>query len=42
MADGDAYRYATKQIADYARDKNVDVIIGPEARGFIVGCPVSV
>src|SRR5699024_7965924 len=41
MADGDAYRYATKQIADYARDKNVDVIIGPEARGFIVGCPVA-
>jgi Adenine/guanine phosphoribosyltransferases and related PRPP-binding proteins len=41
MADGEAYRYATEQIANYARDKNVDVIIGPEARGFIVGCPVA-
>ena len=41
MADGEAYRYATGQIVDYAKDKNVDVIIGPEARGFIVGCPVA-
>lgn len=41
MADGEAYKYATEKIADYAKDKDVDVIIGPEARGFIVGCPVA-
>lgn len=41
MADGDAYRYATKQIVDYAKDKDVEMIVGPEARGFIVGCPVA-
>ncbi len=41
MADGDAYRYATQQIVNYAKDKDVEMIVGPEARGFIVGCPVA-
>lgn len=41
MADGDAYKYATQQIVEYAKDKDVEVIVGPEARGFIVGCPVA-
>lgn len=41
MADGEAYGYATQQIVDYAKDKNVEMIVGPEARGFIVGCPVA-
>jgi len=41
MADGEAYREATEQIVKFARDKEVDMIVGPEARGFIVGCPVA-
>lgn len=41
MADGAAYREATKQIVDYAKEKEVDMVVGPEARGFIVGCPVA-
>lgn len=41
MADGEAYRYATQQIVDYAKEKNIDMVAGPEARGFIVGCPVA-
>ena len=41
MADGEAYKYATDQIVNYAREKQVDVVVGPEARGFIIGCPVS-
>ena len=41
MADGAAYNYATQQIVDYARDKGAEMIVGPEARGFIVGCPVA-
>lgn len=41
MDNGDAYRYATDQIVDYARKQNVDIIVGPEARGFIIGCPVA-
>jgi len=41
MANGKAYGYATQQIVDYAKDKEVEMIVGPEARGFIVGCPVA-
>ncbi|PPA71517.1 adenine phosphoribosyltransferase [Jeotgalibacillus proteolyticus] len=41
MDNGDAYRYATDQIVEYAKDKDIDIIVGPEARGFIIGCPVS-
>ncbi|TFD92387.1 MULTISPECIES: adenine phosphoribosyltransferase [Jeotgalibacillus] len=41
MDNGDAYRYATDQIVEYAKDKQIDLIVGPEARGFIIGCPVA-
>ncbi|KKB34561.1 adenine phosphoribosyltransferase [Bacillus thermotolerans] len=41
MADGEAFRYATDQIVEFAKEKNIDLIVGPEARGFIVGCPVA-
>lgn len=41
MDNGDAYKYATDQIVDYAREKQIELIVGPEARGFIIGCPVA-
>lgn len=41
MADGPAYKAAINDIVTYAKEKEVDVIVGPEARGFIVGCPVA-
>lgn len=41
MGDGEAYRYATQAIVTYAKEKKVDMIVGPEARGFIIGCPVA-
>lgn len=41
MADGQAYKYATDQIVEYAKTMDVDMIAGPEARGFIIGCPVA-
>ncbi|AMB98531.1 adenine phosphoribosyltransferase [Aerococcus urinaehominis] len=41
MADGEAFHQAIQEIVDYALSKEVDVIVGPEARGFIVGCPVA-
>lgn len=41
MADGKAYQYATQLIVDYAKSRGADMIVGPEARGFIVGCPVA-
>ncbi|MEH7379821.1 adenine phosphoribosyltransferase [Bacillus sp. JJ1533] len=41
MNDGEAYKYATDQIVKYAREKDIDLVVGPEARGFIIGCPVA-
>ena len=41
MADGNAYSYAVREIVQYATNKQIDMIVGPEARGFIVGCPVA-
>ncbi|MFP5114372.1 adenine phosphoribosyltransferase [Bacillaceae bacterium C204] len=41
MNDGAAYKYATDQIVAYAKERQIDLIVGPEARGFIIGCPVA-
>ncbi|WP_243290665.1 adenine phosphoribosyltransferase [Bacillus sp. FJAT-47783] len=41
MDNGDAYKYATDEIVNYAREKEIDIVVGPEARGFIIGCPVA-
>lgn len=41
MDNGKAYKYATDQIVEYAKTIDADMIAGPEARGFIIGCPVA-
>ncbi|MCU9613984.1 adenine phosphoribosyltransferase [Caldibacillus lycopersici] len=41
MNDGAAFKYATEQIVEYAKEKSIDIVVGPEARGFIIGCPVA-
>ncbi|GAB3802124.1 adenine phosphoribosyltransferase [Virgibacillus kimchii] len=41
MENGEAFKSAVNEIVDYAREKQIDVVVGPEARGFIIGCPVS-
>ena len=41
MADGEAYRQATDRIVQFAKDKGVEMVVCPEARGFIIGCPVA-
>jgi len=41
MADGEAFQKSVDDIVTYAREKEIDVVVGPEARGFIVGCPVA-
>lgn len=41
MDNGEAYRYATDKIVEYAQEKQIDLVVGPEARGFIIGCPVA-
>lgn len=41
MQNGAAFRQAISEMVDYAKSKDIDIIAGPEARGFIVGCPLS-
>lgn len=41
MANGPVYSAATDEISDYAQKLGTEMIVGPEARGFIVGCPVA-
>ena len=41
MLDGKAYQHAADAFTQYAREKGATLIVGPEARGFIFGCPVA-
>lgn len=41
MQNGTAYKRAVEELAAYAKEKQADVIVGPEARGFVVGCPIA-
>lgn len=41
LKDGKAFKSSVDSIVDYLKDKNIDVIVGPEARGFIFGTPVA-
>lgn len=39
--DKEAYKYTIDSLAEYIKDKHVDVVVGPEARGFIFGAPLA-
>lgn len=41
IQDGPAFKEVTNKLAKIAKDLKVDVIVGPESRGFIFGCPVA-
>ncbi|SET66968.1 adenine phosphoribosyltransferase [Salinibacillus kushneri] len=41
MDNGKAFKSAVDEIVTYADQLNIDLVVGPEARGFIIGCPVS-
>ena len=41
MANGEAYKYATDQMVDFAKECGTDLIVGPEARGLIIGATVA-
>ena len=42
LADGKAYKEAISLLDEFAKSVNADLIVGPESRGFIFGCPVAV
>lgn len=41
LQDADALKYTIDVMVSYLKDKHVDVIVGPEARGFLFGVPVA-
>ncbi|WP_223829821.1 adenine phosphoribosyltransferase [Paenibacillus arenilitoris] len=41
LKDGGAYRAAIEEIRAAVEKLNIDVIAGPEARGFVVGAPLA-
>ena len=41
MADGEAFHQACDEMIAFARKVGAEVIVGPESRGFIFGCPVA-
>ena len=42
LQNGDAFKAVTKDLAKFAEEAGATVIVGPESRGFIFGCPVAV
>ena len=41
MANGEAFAFACNEMLEFAKERDVDVVVGPESRGFIFGCPVA-
>jgi len=41
LQDGKVLRYTIDSMVACLKEKNVDVIVGPEARGFLFGVPVA-
>ncbi len=41
LKDKHAFKECIKQMADHYRDKNIDVVVSNEARGFIVGAALA-
>lgn len=42
LEDGEAYNEAIQQCLEQVKDVEYDVIVGPEARGFLLGAPMAV
>lgn len=41
LKDGSVYKAAIDELVEYAKTLDIDVIAGPEARGFVVGAPIA-
>ncbi|OYD09896.1 adenine phosphoribosyltransferase [Paludifilum halophilum] len=41
LKDGRAFHAAIDTMAEQVKDKEIDLIVGPEARGFVVGTPLA-
>lgn len=41
IKDGEAFKYTIDEMTSELKDKNVDIVVGPEARGFMIGAPIA-
>lgn len=41
LKDSKAFKYTVDKVVEHLKDKNVDVVVGPEARGFLFGAPIA-
>ena len=41
LQNGDAFNYSTDKLAEFVKKQGANVVVGPESRGFIFGCPVA-
>lgn len=41
MQNGEAFKAACDEMIAFAKEVDAEVIVGPESRGFIFGCPVA-
>jgi adenine phosphoribosyltransferase len=41
LQDPAAFKYTVAQITDYAKNVGADLVVGPEARGFLFGVPTA-
>ncbi|MDQ0417505.1 adenine phosphoribosyltransferase [Croceifilum oryzae] len=41
LKDGEAYRAAIEELAKHYKGMEIDLVLGPEARGFVVGAPLA-
>lgn len=41
MQNGAAFKEACKEMVEFAKKVGATVVVGPESRGFIFGCPVA-
>jgi adenine phosphoribosyltransferase len=41
IGNGKAFQYATELFVNFTNEIGADLIVGPDARGFIFGCPVA-
>lgn len=41
IKEGEALKYLIEKLSNQLRNLNIDIIVGPEARGFLIGAPVA-
>ncbi|HZK57405.1 MAG TPA: adenine phosphoribosyltransferase [Clostridia bacterium] len=41
LKDGEVFKYLIEKLSDQLRNLDIDIIVAPEARGFLIGAPIA-